>query len=141
MDDDHFVYGWAKVPHNATTNDDLGINDPSSEMDELVAEYQDFLSDYSDQSELIDDSSQELIPDSMLPNHDLSNETINSDSDEFHDTTSLSPVLEVPPDPSLTTNLDQLQFNLGANTTSTTRTRAGRSVIKRDYKEVNSSGF
>ena len=141
MDDDHFVYGWAKVPHNATTNDDLGINDPSSEMDELVAEYQDFLSDYSDQSESIDDSSQELIPDSMLPNHDLSNETINPDSDEFHDTTSLSPVLEVPPDLPLTTNLDQLQFNLGANTTSTTRTRAGRSVIKRDYKEVNSSGF
>ena len=71
IDYDQFVYGWVKVPRNATVNEDL---------DDVVDAFQEFLSDQPDQPESLASSSQELAQDSMLPNHDLTNFIVASSS-------------------------------------------------------------
>ena len=133
VNDDQFVYGQARISHTDPVNDNLGIVNGDRRLNDLVATYQEFLSQ--------ENPSQEPAPDSMLPNHDLTNETINTDSLDHYDTTPLSPDLQVPTDSSLTQDLDQIHFNIGVSSTSTVRTRAGRSVLRRDYREADSSGF
>ena len=142
--DDHLMELDQKVC-NDTIENGIGFEEDIERVNDLVEEYQAFLTN-RDQSEHDDptwvpdesDDSDDYIDASMIPNVGSESRDINTQELGESSTQLWEAALETPPSPPSHT---QLQFDIGISSSSTQRPRPTRSTVRHDYKKMNEEGF
>ena len=144
MDDDD-VWAYTDRPKRNVDDGFLMENVNEREMNEVIAQYQAFLSNSIDQSEPSvsdqSESSLEYQDASMIPETGDSELGINSSVMEDSSTEAWEADLVTAPSTGLTQPLAELEFRLGVASSSTQRSRSGRPRKKIDYSKMDKDGL
>ena len=159
----NYVHGWNEtenkrwqemddhlIPMTLMTRDDeqedvIGFNNDTERVNDLVAEYQAFLTDHN-QSEARDptwypdqsDDSDDFEDASMIPNVGSETVPINAQTMEDSYTRAWDVDLQVPESPPTGS---QLRFDIGVESSSTQRLRPSRSTTRHDYAKMHEEGL
>ena len=148
MTDDHLVEMNGAVS-NDSIEDEIGLDNDIERVNDLVAEYQAFLTNH-DQSELRDptwrpemapaqsDDSDDSADASMIPQVGQDTLAINSQSLGASSTQVWEADLAAPESPPSAT---QLRFDIGITSSSTQRPKSSRSTVRHNYKRMNEDGL